>query len=159
MHEEEVSFSALSAITCRFALQHYSDKDDGFSCKLLIAGFEGEYRHGGEGNDDAVYMASMLRAAFSAWHPTALVLDFEHLSYEWGDYMDAPLRASEEERSWEGGLATAVVSSALNERALRSLIDCVVGEDPDGWLCPTRESAVARVLEQWKEKCAAAGKG
>lgn len=157
MKEEEVSFEALSTIACRFTLQNYNDKDDGFYCKLLIAAFDGAYRHGGAGNDDGVYMASMLRAAFSAWHPTALVLDFEHLSYEWGDYMDAPLRASEEERSWEGGIPTAVVTSALNERALRSLVDCVIGEDPGDWLCPAREAAIARVLEQWKKKRAAAG--
>lgn len=157
MKEEDLSFAALSAITCRFTRQQYRENEDGFFCEILIASFEGEYRHGGAGNDDAIYMAAMLRAAFSAWHPAALVLDFEHLIYEWGDYMDAPLRASEEERRWEGGIPTAVVASALNERGLRSLVDEVMGDDPDDWLCPSRDAAIARVLEKWKQKRAAAG--
>lgn len=155
MQEAEVSLGALSAIGCRFTLRTYSEEEDGFYCPVLIAAFDGEYRHGARGNDDAVYLTAMLSAAVSAWHPLALVLDFKDLTYTWGDMMDSPLRFGEEHRHWEGGLATTVVASSRNEPALRSLIDALMGDDPDDWLCPTREAAIAKVLERRKAQLAA----
>lgn len=157
MTEEEVSLDLLSEITCDFSLQRYSEKEDGFYCTLLIAAFDGEYRHGSEGNDDADYMSAMLNAAFAVWQPLALVLDLRKLSYEWGDMMDAPLTAGQSYRAWMGGLPTVAISSSRNERALHSLIDQVMSEDPAAWLFPTREDAIARVLEKYKAQRAAAG--
>ncbi|MDP6705311.1 MAG: hypothetical protein QF893_03115 [Alphaproteobacteria bacterium] len=152
MQEKEAGLGALSAIDCDFKVQEYREAEDGFFCNLLIAEFAGEYGHGARGNDDGVFMTAMLRAGFSAWAPWVLVLDLAELRYEWGDMMESALRAGEDYRPWDGGLATAVVASPLNEAALRSLIDNVIGDDPDDWLRPSRDAAIAFALDKWRAK-------
>ena len=157
MEEIAISFDALSDINCRFVLQHYDADKDGVDCVVLIAAFDGEYREGAQGNNDAVYMTAMLCAAFCAWTPLALVIDLEKLGYTWGDMMESPLRAGETYRRWAGGLATMVVASPRNERALRSLIDSVIGDDPDDWLRPSREEAIACVLDKCRASDSSVG--
>ena len=157
MKEEDVGLDELSAIACRFKKRTYTRETDGFYCPLLISAFDGAYRHGAAGNDDGIYMSAMLQAGFAAWQPLALVIDLRKLAYEWGDMMSAPLTAADDYRAGIGVLATTVVASGRNERALRSLIEDELQGDPDDWLFASVDIAVDRVLKKFRAKCLAAG--
>lgn len=52
---------------------------------VMVATFEGNYRHGSQGNGDGLYMAATLAAHFAVLEPACLVLDLRDFSYEWGN--------------------------------------------------------------------------
>lgn len=52
---------------------------------VMVARFEGNYRHGSKGNGDGLFMAATLAAHFAVLDPVCLVLDLRDFSYEWGN--------------------------------------------------------------------------
>jgi hypothetical protein len=52
---------------------------------VLVAKFEGDYRHGSSGSNDGLFMAATLAAHFALLEPVCLVLDLRELRYEWGN--------------------------------------------------------------------------
>jgi hypothetical protein len=51
----------------------------------MLARFEGNYRHGSQGNGDGLFMAATLAAHFAVLEPFCIVLDLRELNYEWGN--------------------------------------------------------------------------
>jgi len=52
---------------------------------VMVAKFEGNYRHGSQGNGDGLFMAATLAAHFAVLEPACLVLDLRDFAYEWGN--------------------------------------------------------------------------
>ncbi len=52
---------------------------------VMVAKFEGDYRHGSQGNGDGLFMAATLAAHFVVLEPACLVLDLRDFGYEWGN--------------------------------------------------------------------------
>src|SRR5687768_5273505 len=52
---------------------------------VIVAKFQGVYRHGSEGNGDGLFMAATIAAYVAIWNPLGLILDLRELQYEWGN--------------------------------------------------------------------------
>jgi len=63
--------------------------DAGFGTpEFLVIRYEGNYRPGGAGHDDALYIVAAAEAARKAWWAPHTVLDLRELEYTWGDEME-----------------------------------------------------------------------
>lgn len=124
--------------------------------KVSLIGQAGNKREH-EGAFDAA--CARIIAGLEAWQPWALVLDLTNFSYEWGDKMQNVLTVA---RCWyepsralrhlfsEGpeSFPVAVVTSADNAEALKSLVDAEHIEDVV--LCESEDEAV-QILDQMLE--------
>jgi hypothetical protein len=111
---------------------------------LVVLRFVGTYRIGCQGNPDALWMTTMVCAAKKAFRPGGIVLDFQQLSYEWGDMIDRPIR-----EAWCEDVRPAVVTSPRCHPALVSLF-ASEGEDGER-LFATMEAAVCAVEQDARE--------
>jgi len=82
-------------IRCEFSL---IDPEAPGKWHILLARFVGTYRIGCKGNPDAMFIASMARAAVLRWGPSGVILDLSELGYKWGDMMELVLHP----RQWAG---------------------------------------------------------
>jgi hypothetical protein len=151
MKLSEVKFSDLSDITYRMFLHEYPISVTGKTgVKLLVIEFAGKHGIGSEGNNDSLYMATIIKAAMNIWYVDGLVLDFKHLEYEWGNSIGEVILAGKRVRGKR--FPTAVVVSELCEPALKSAqpfyaLDSQSGEQVK-WLFDDFESAASYVKEQ-----------
>jgi hypothetical protein len=81
---EPVSLSDLSQIRASYLLARL----DGGGRVLRVA-YEGEYRSGCAGNPDAAFMCAASAAGVEAFSPDAVIFDFTHLKYMWGDMLES----------------------------------------------------------------------
>jgi hypothetical protein len=56
--------------------------------EILIVKVNGKYRDGSAGDDDAILIRGMIRAADDLWKPQSLLIDLREFQYDWGDYID-----------------------------------------------------------------------
>lgn len=96
---------------------------------ILIVAFHGKYRYGSAGNADADYMRAMAEAGIYSTSPTALVLDFSELAYEWGDKIDWVLNTGTDQYG-DSFFPMAVVVDDGCADGLQSLIRGMDSEDP-----------------------------
>jgi len=147
----EVRFDDLSDITYRMLLHEYPPSVVGASsCRILVIEFLGKYGVGSEGNDDSLFMATLIRAAMNCWYVDGLVLDFSQLAYEWGNSIGDVLLAGKSVLGKK--FPTAVVVSELCEAALQSAQPFYASDSQSGgqekWLFEDMISAIGYVLAQ-----------
>ena len=53
--------------------------------EMLVIRFYGEYASGSDGHGDGEYMRIATLTEIGAWHPSGVLFDLRHLTYEWGD--------------------------------------------------------------------------
>ena len=129
--------------------------------RILVVAFAGKYRAGGEGVDDASYMAAVTAAGLQAWNPRGLVFDLIQLTYHWGHELTVALglgkkglssfeevllgRAEAIERS---DIPTSIVASAENRSAIASLLGEEMSVNPSDWVFDSLDAAVLRVRRE-----------
>ncbi len=96
---------------------------------ILVVTFSGKYRYGSAGNADADYMRAMAEAGIYATSPTALILDFTELAYEWGDKIDWVLNAGTDQHG-DSFFPMAVVIDDGCSDGLQSLIRGIDSSNP-----------------------------
>ena len=102
-------------IRCEFSL---IDPETPGKWHILVARFVGTYRIGCKGNPDAMFIASMARAAVFNWGPSGVILDLSQLDYKWGDNMEEVLNVPQ----WAGfDIPFAVLVGAESREAIASL--------------------------------------
>jgi len=93
----ELPIDELSQLQCTYG----APDDDSGLVDVLVVSFAGTYGHGSLGNSDATYIVAKTMAGLAAYEPCSLILDFQEMSYEWGnsikrvwqhvsDYLDEP---------------------------------------------------------------------
>jgi len=121
---------------------------------LLVAHLSGELS-----NDvsSAFGLASaIIMAGLEAWQPSALILDFRGLVYEWGDQMESVLLAAERwsEGTWPVGdgapaqFPMAVVVSEHNRQGLESLLTAMMDLEPRALLFDSIDAAAGALEGQ-----------
>jgi hypothetical protein len=121
------------------------------SCrKILVIEFKGKHGVGSEGNNDSLFMATIVKAALNVWYVDGLVLDLSELTYGWGNSIGEVLLAG---KSVLGtGFPTAVIVSGSNRPALQSASPFYDAESQGGkqtkWLFDDLNSAAAYIEEQ-----------
>ena len=151
----EVRLSELSKIAHSF---HTVTSSDGAIVDTLIIRFVGSYGVGHKGNGDACYMRAVASAGLEAWRPSALVFDFSELEYVWGDMLSVVLsvgkgqisvlemlfkqKISDTSDLKAGDIPTLVVVSDRCSKAVRSLLEKEMSENPAKWMYDSLEAAL-----------------
>lgn len=84
---KEFALDSLSDIRCSYWIGSHPGKS--YDRDVLVVRFEGVYRIGSAGNDDATFMVSLGNAGVDALDPDAIIIDLSRLNYKWGDMMDS----------------------------------------------------------------------
>lgn len=137
-----VSFARVDRDTSKS--QHVRSPD------ILIVAFHGKYRYGSTGNADADYMRAMAEAGLYATSPTALILDFSELAYEWGDKIDWVLNSGTDQYG-DAFFPMVVVVDEGCAGGLQSLIRGMNSEDPiddNETFFWTVEDAITKIYKQ-----------
>mgnify|MGYP000043868642 CR=1 FL=1 len=135
---QPTSLDDLSEIKATFAISKA-----GTPKAVVLACFEGAYRHGSAGNPDAAFIGAMCSAAITAWEPHTLIVDLSNLEYVWGNRLEEVFGLSPADQDDEFQLL--VVCSARNKEAIRTLIN---GANTDrslndlGWAFESVEDAL-----------------
>lgn len=139
---EEVSSLTYELASCPLPPWNY------LSC--LIIAFKGECGHGSGSNQDAAFMAGIIRAANEVWPPVACILDLRELEYEWGDEIARVFDTFDACRVGDSFIAfpLAVVISDKNRVGLTSLVREEMGQSPDEILFETLNDAFTAVEDQ-----------
>ena len=148
MKLNEIKFEDLSDITYRMFLYECAHSDEAnHRPKVLVIEFVGNHGIGSEGNNDSLFMATVIKAALNIWYVDGLVLDFGKLAYEWGDTIGDVLLAG---KSFSGRkFPTAVIVSGICKPALESAQPFYAIEgDQQKWLFDDFESANSYIEEQ-----------
>ncbi len=151
MKLSEVKFEDLSDITYRMILREHPPIESSIEgARILIIEFKGEHGIGSEGNNDSLFMTTIVRAAMNVWYVDGIVLDFSDLIYEWGNSIGDVLLAG---KSVLGGkFPTAVVVSGSSRSALESAHPFYAAEPQSGgqtkWLFDDLNSAAVYIEEQ-----------
>jgi len=117
------------------------------SSKALVVAFEGEYGYGAKGNDDAIFMAAIIKAGLEAWGHSALIIDLRMMSYVWGDMIGQALTAGHG-RYINAVFPTGVIVSDRNREGLTSFVRQELDEDPAKWLFESLADALRAVEER-----------
>jgi hypothetical protein len=80
----------------------------------LVIKFNGKYRDGSSGDNDAKLMKGVILTALDIWQPRTFLLDLTDFEYNWGDYIDYIF---DEERNQK----LAVLVGDKNRKALSTL--------------------------------------
>lgn len=110
MNFETVALHRGSDIT--YAVRRWARDARPFISIVHLA-FSGTYRSGSGGAPDAHYMSGILAIVEGAWRPSAIILDFSSLAYEWGDDIETVLPP-------DGGKNAVIVGDG-SRRALSTL--------------------------------------
>ena len=150
MKVSEVKFEDLSEITYRIFLREYPSIESSVGgARILVIEFNGKHRIGSEGNNDSVFMATIVRAAMNVWYVDGIVLDFSDLIYEWGNSIGDVLLAGKSVLGRK--FPTAVVVSELSRPALESAQPFYAADSQSGgqakWLFADLNSAAVYIHE------------
>jgi hypothetical protein len=115
---DELDFEGLSALQVRYAMVQSRVWKN---MRYLIVRFSGVYRDGSEGNPDAKYMYAMAEAGIAAYDTDGVILDFENLSYQWGDRIEQVFSAGTARRTGLEPFPLAVIAGPGCAPALASL--------------------------------------
>lgn len=80
-----VTFEQLSAVRHSVFVSESAER---CSPEFLVVRYDGVYRNGGAGRDDALYLVAVAKAAQKAWWAPGTILDLRDLRYSWGDEME-----------------------------------------------------------------------
>ena len=146
MKPEIVDLSSGSDI--RYSLIRWARDSRPFISVLQLS-ISGAYRDGSAGAPDAHYITGIISTTAGVWRPSAFLVDFTNLTYEWGDEMDLIFEAIDENR------AVAVVGEYCR-KAMASLsfgldIPRCMSEHENYFLtlADARNSLVRREVENW----------
>ena len=116
---------------------------------VLIVSFEGVYRSGAMGNEDAHRMIGVIREGLAAYPSHGLILNLGMLQYDYGDMMDGVLESGD--GAWgTRAFPTLVVTSHRNRSGLVGLVLNVMGDDISRWLCYDIKEALAKIDRRYK---------
>ena len=116
---------------------------------VLIVSFEGVYRHGAMGNEDAHRMIGVIREGLAEYPSHGLILNLGMLQYDYGDMMDGVLESGD--GAWGSrAFPTLVVTSHRNRSGLVGLVLNVMGDDLSRWLCYSIKEALAKIDKRYK---------
>lgn len=121
----EVSYADLSDITHKIFI---SDHAQFITPELKIIKFFGHYRYGSAGSNDAHYIYAACKAAHTAWHTDANIIDFTELAYQWGDEMEGIFSFGWDRHTKSQHPLAVIVGDSCRE-ALRSLLGSQYQED------------------------------
>lgn len=124
------------------------DGPAGSGLNFLCVAFDGNYRRGAAGSDDARYMRGCLRTALNKWPCRGLVLDLAGLSYESGDDMDGVLTINRLPPWLYSRLEVMAVTSPRNEPGLRKLSKAMRLEKGGALLAADKRDAVAELVHK-----------
>jgi hypothetical protein len=151
MKISEVNFSDLSQLSYKmFLYEEHPEQEKLVGKRYLLIEFSGRHGIGSEGNNDSLFMETIIKTALNVWYVYGLVLDLRKLSYEWGDTMGNALVAGKEMMG--NKFPTSVVVSELCRPALESLSPFYRGDYRSGeqqqWLFDNVDSALGYVKVQ-----------
>ena len=113
MQFEPVDYKRGSDIT--FELRRWARNSKPFISVVHVA-FTGNYRDGSAGAPDAHLMDGVIKTIKGAWRPSAMIIDFSDLVYDWGDEMDMFIPIEDD--------TDALVVGDKCRRALTTLCSC-----------------------------------
>ena len=87
MMEIKFNLDELSKIKCECFEIEYKNK------KIGLISFDGIYKSGSAGKDDAFFITHKLQQFYESLDPFALIVDCTNLEYEWGDEFDLNLHS------------------------------------------------------------------
>lgn len=155
MQEKQLQLDGLHSghgnIRSRYSLIT-DDGPAGSGLDFLCVAFNGEYRRGAAGSDDARYMRGCLRTALNKWPCRGLVLDLAELRYETGDDMDGVLTINRLPPWLYSRLEIMTVTSPLNEAGLRALSKAMRLEKAGSLLAVDKREAVAELAYKIKRQ-------
>jgi hypothetical protein len=82
---QHLKINSLSLDISEIQFRPYTWKYDDRPLRYGYVIFEGKYRHGSAGKDDALFIQWRLTQFCEAVEPSCLVVDLRQLEYEWGD--------------------------------------------------------------------------
>src|SRR5215204_4407819 len=86
MQFSEVKFEDLSDIAYRMLLRELPPIETNIGgVRILVIEFTGKHGIGSEGNNDSLFMSTIIRAAMNVWYVDGIVLDLSDLIYGWGN--------------------------------------------------------------------------
>ena len=87
---------------------------------VLLVGFSGTAGVGSKGNEHGEQMGTVIQRATAEFRPTALLIDFRGLDYQFGDWIGGPV-LSAQKRLGQGRVC--VVAAGETRKALSNLWD------------------------------------
>ncbi len=141
-----VTFEQFSAIRHSVFVSESTGRG---SREFLVVRYDGVYRDGGAGHDDALYVAAVAEAARKAWWAPCTILDMRELRYSWGDEMEWILSIGWD-RVMRLHAPLAIVVSDKCRVALKSLLE----EEYDRFCVETMDAAYSSCRKQgvvWKQ--------
>ena len=140
----EIDFADISKIKVRYEVAPLSFN---YNWRILRISFSGNYGHGSEGNNDALYMRAMVDAAVTVFYPDGLIYDFQELSYTWGDQLDKVLFPPECLAGQSEPPPFAITTGSNCEEAIFTLFrDLNFDRDALSWVFNTSSSAADYVV-------------
>lgn len=125
--------------------------------KFKVISYQGEYRGGGRGRDDAHYILATAAAAHEAWFTESIAIDFSRLRYAWGDEMEWVLKIGQTPPI-DCRFPLAIVVGADCAPALRTLLTdefnefCVESLDEAIRLLDVKRDAYKKCVAAWKPR-------
>ncbi len=138
----------LSQLTYKFYTCLFDTRP---SSIVLVVAFAGEYGYGAKGDEDAKFMRAVIKAGLEAWHPSALILDLQAMSYQWGDMIGSALEIATG-RYIDKRFPTAVLISDRNREGMTSFVVKEMADDPAKWLFESLEDALNAFGQQYPNK-------
>ncbi|MEZ6046141.1 MAG: hypothetical protein R3C11_11350 [Planctomycetaceae bacterium] len=146
MRKVQLQLDDMSEIKHEYNL--YVDDDEQF--EVLVVAFKGAYQYGSAGNGDGRFMAAMVSAGLMAWRPSALVLDFSDLEYEFGNtIMDAIDAGYDQDNGW-WLTPTRILVSRKSLAGMTSLME-FCHRSPTEWLFNDLNEVISRLKELVEE--------
>lgn len=142
--EQPVSLSHLSAVSWDYFLTVLPSPVPRQDRRILRVAFAGDCGVGAAGANDVRVMESACLTGLWTWQADALILDFTDLTYVWGDDMIALLEIAQAPEVRHRDPRVAVVTSARNDAALRSLVKAL-GADARSLLFDSRRAAFKHI--------------
>ena len=149
-----VRLEQLSALTHEV---HLSEAPQFGASKFKVISYQGEYRGGGRGREDAQYILATAAAAHEAWFTESIAIDFSRLSYAWGDEMEWVLKIGQR-LPIDCRFPLAIILGRDSAPALRTLLAdefdeyCVESLDEAIRLLEVKRDAYKKCLAAWKPK-------
>ena len=149
-----VTFEQLSALRHSVFVSESAGRG---SPEFLVVRYEGVYRDGGAGHDDALYLVAAAKAAQKAWWAPCTILDLRELQYSWGDEMEWITSIG-----WDGVMRLhsplAIVVSDKCRAPLKSLLEadfgrfCVDGMEAAYASCRRQDVEWKQAIKDWHAK-------
>lgn len=117
----ELQIEQLSQLRCCYRTP--DDSESGL-VEVLVISFSGSYGYGSRGNADATFIVAKTMAGLAAYEPCCLILDFQEMSYEFGNSILRVWQEVAEYRDYDDtAFPVLVVTSDLCHAGISSLFE------------------------------------